>query len=264
MADDGDVAFGGMVGIAVAAEPDEATGEELDEDAAPTTTETPTTTEAPAAAVDAAAATVTASSDGIVLAGTVPSEDIATSLRAAAADQYPEDQIDDQLEVVEGAEPFTLTVSGTLDDAVVVDGLTASFDALGLGTGLSNELALSEGGAAVAELNDLFALEPIQFETGTATIVADSLPTLAAATEILLANPDLAVEVGGHTDSRGNDEGNLALSQLRADAVVAALQDGGVTNDLTAVGYGETDLKEDPDDTAEKQQANRRIEFKLL
>jgi outer membrane protein OmpA-like peptidoglycan-associated protein len=54
------------------------------------------------------------------------------------------------------------------------------------------------------------------------------------------------------------------LSQARADAVKAALEERGVTNELIAVGFGEQRLKISPDDTAEAQQANRRIEFRIL
>ena len=92
---------------------------------------------------------------------------------------------------------------------------------------------------------------------------------LENAAEILQQFPDANVEIGGHTDSLGPEEANQVLSQNRADAVLAALRNLGVANQLSAVGYGESQLlfPDDKGDTPEKleaRQANRRIEFRTL
>ncbi len=72
-------------------------------------------------------------------------------------------------------------------------------------------------------------------------------------------------EVGGHTDSRGDEASNQALSEARAQSVVAYLVNGSVDADsLEAVGYGETQLKVDPEVTDADLLANRRIEFTPL
>ena len=66
----------------------------------------------------------------------------------------------------------------------------------------------------------------------------------------------------GHTDSRGDEASNQALSEARAASVVQFLTDGGVDADmLVPVGLGETDLLVDPEVTEEDFQMNRRIEF---
>lgn len=244
-----------------------AAADDVEEEAAPSTTEAPATTEAPtttaAPAVDPAEATVTATPNSIVLAGTVPSEDTAQQIRDTAAASYSDDQITDELEVLEGADPFTLTVTGDVASQSALDSLSAGFGGIA-GADVTNQLEADSGSVAAAALNELFALQPILFESGTDVILSESLPTLDAAVEILKANPDAVIEIGGHTDSRGDDAANLALSDRRAAAVLAALQERGVTNELTAVGYGETQLLENPDDTPEQQQANRRIEFTAL
>ncbi|MEZ5343242.1 MAG: OmpA family protein [Acidimicrobiales bacterium] len=196
--------------------------------------------------------------------GTVPSDEIAEQLRGLAAANYRADQITDELEILDGADSFTLDASGTLDNADLRTALGEGLSALGSSVELADNLAVSEGGAIVAALNDLVGLEPILFETGSAVIVPESQGTLDEAAKILQQFPDAAIEVGGHTDSRGGAEANKLLSQSRADAVVAALIERGVTNELTSVGYGEEQLKEDPDDTLEQQQLNRRIEFRIL
>lgn len=113
-------------------------------------------------------------------------------------------------------------------------------------------------------LNDLFALEPIQFATASARILSDSEPVLDQAIETLTANPTGAVEVEGHTDSVGGEASNESLSQRRAESVVDYLIGGGVDADrLTAIGYGETRLKINPEESAADRQQNRRIEFRI-
>lgn len=116
---------------------------------------------------------------------------------------------------------------------------------------------------ATADVNALLRLEPIQFAVGSAEILPESVPTLDNAIVVLTNVPaGTQLEVQGHTDSDGGDAGNLALSDARANSVVAYLTAGGVDPEiLTPVGYGETQLLIDPDLTPEDKQQNRRIEF---
>ncbi|MDZ4094756.1 MAG: OmpA family protein, partial [Paracoccaceae bacterium] len=74
----------------------------------------------------------------------------------------------------------------------------------------------------------------------------------------------LMLEIGGHTDAQGSVEGNRALSQARAEAVLLALQGRRVqVAGLTAVGYGEDHPLVD-NATEAGREANRRIEFTLI
>ncbi len=74
----------------------------------------------------------------------------------------------------------------------------------------------------------------------------------------------IKIEIGGHTDGQGSDEGNLALSQARAEAVLVALQGRRVdVSGFVAKGYGETVPLGD-NATEDGREANRRIEFKLI
>ncbi|MEI6667476.1 MAG: OmpA family protein [Acidobacteriota bacterium] len=101
----------------------------------------------------------------------------------------------------------------------------------------------------------------INFETGKATINPDSAKTLDAAASALKASAGLRVEVGGHTDNVGTAEANLKLSQDRAQAVMAALVERGITRDrLTAKGYGQTSPVSD-NRTEEGRAKNRRVEL---
>ncbi len=216
---------------------------------------------------DGAAAFVDASQASIVLSGTVPDQATADALLAQAATVYSADQITNELEIVEGASPYTLSIRGEVTDGVLFDAVRGAFSADALGE-VAQGADADDSGFFLADSSDaeaaLNALDGVLFQSGTAVILDESLPTLDAAADIMTGNADLAFEVGGHTDSRGGDESNQALSEARAAAVVQALRDRGVANDLTPRGFGETRLLITPDDTAEDQQANRRIEFRVI
>ena len=213
------------------------------------------------------AATVTADVDGITLSGTVPSEEAADALRALAAESYDADQITDELEVVDGAGSATVTLTGSVTDPSVGGALQSGLGALDGFSDSTDRLEIEAD--ASEEINAILELEPILFQSGTAIILPDSQPTIDEAVNILNLFPDTNVEIGGHTDSLGPDEANRILSESRAQAVLQALRDGGVTNQLSAVGFGESQLKfpDDKGDTQDKidaRQANRRIEFTTL
>jgi OOP family OmpA-OmpF porin len=70
------------------------------------------------------------------------------------------------------------------------------------------------------------------------------------------------IEVGGHASTEGSDHHNISLSDRRAKAVVKHLVEKGVTEErLSAHGYGETKPLVTPDDTEDKREVNRRVEF---
>ncbi len=115
-----------------------------------------------------------------------------------------------------------------------------------------------------ADINALLAAHKINFEPGAAQITRDAADTLDKIATRMKDCSDFAMEIGGHTDSQGREEMNLALSQKRAEAVVAALMARRVlTGNLRAVGYGETVPIAD-NDTEAGREANRRIEFRLI
>jgi outer membrane protein OmpA-like peptidoglycan-associated protein len=78
-------------------------------------------------------------------------------------------------------------------------------------------------------------------------------------------NPNLEVEISGHTDFVGSKEFNKSLSLRRANAVRSFLTSKGVDpRRIKTVGYGEERPIASNDDEQEGRELNRRVEFKVL
>jgi len=79
--------------------------------------------------------------------------------------------------------------------------------------------------------------------------------------KLLQQNADLKLRVEGHTDSQGNGAANQALSEKRAQAVVAWLTGKGISaSRLTAKGFGATKPVAD-NSTDDGRAKNRRVEL---
>jgi OmpA-OmpF porin, OOP family len=111
------------------------------------------------------------------------------------------------------------------------------------------------------ETDGKFIARGINFEYGKATIRPESMGELNRIKEMMKEHEDLNLEIGGHTDSDGDDESNQKLSEKRADAVRKELISLGVdSNRLSTKGYGETKPASE-NDTPESKANNRRVEF---
>ncbi len=123
---------------------------------------------------------------------------------------------------------------------------------------------IAEGGAdpyKTLTTDGKFIARGINFDVNKATIKPESMGTLNTIVSILKEHPELTFEIGGHTDSDGDDASNLKLSQDRADAVKAKLVVlGADASKLTTKGYGETKPIGD-NKTFEGKAENRRVEF---
>ncbi len=82
---------------------------------------------------------------------------------------------------------------------------------------------------------------------------------------ILKENPQLKVEIGGHTDESGNEKANQAISEKRAESAKKYLMDkfNIAADRMTVKGYGATKPIAD-NSTQEGRAKNRRVEFKYL
>ncbi len=104
----------------------------------------------------------------------------------------------------------------------------------------------------------------VQFESGTDKLTVQSYSHLNKIVEIMTDNKLYRLKISGYTDSSGNDEENLQLSQSRADQVKRFLVDifGVDVKRLEAVGYGEANPIAD-NATSMGRAKNRRVEFEL-
>jgi len=112
----------------------------------------------------------------------------------------------------------------------------------------------------------MIRLQNVNFETGKATLLPDSYAALDEVGGILLKWPQLSIEIGGHTDSRGRAEKNQMLSEARAKSVKDYLVDkfpGLATAQLTTKGYGSLRPLV-PNTSALNMSKNRRVEFKVM
>ena len=113
----------------------------------------------------------------------------------------------------------------------------------------------------VLEKGKKVILRGVNFETNKATLTGDSEYILEVAYNALVANPDVQVEISGHTDSVGSDEYNQELSLRRAQAVRNWLEQRGIAGyRMKTVGKGEKEPVAD-NGTVEGRTENRRIEF---
>lgn len=107
-------------------------------------------------------------------------------------------------------------------------------------------------------------LNNIFFDTAKWDLKSESTAELDKLVALLKANPDLPIEISGHTDDVGKDADNLLLSQKRAKSVVDYLARKGVNIlKIKAEGYGKT-LPFLPNSSDENRKLNRRIEVKFL
>jgi outer membrane protein OmpA-like peptidoglycan-associated protein len=112
----------------------------------------------------------------------------------------------------------------------------------------------------------MIRLQNINFDTGRSTLKPESQTALNEVGNILARWPELRIEIGGHTDSRGGAARNLELSMSRAQAVLDYLLNKFPELDpkqFTAVGYGLT-RPIAPNDTELGRAQNRRVEFTVL
>ena len=112
----------------------------------------------------------------------------------------------------------------------------------------------------------MIRLQDVNFETGKADILPESYPALDAVGAVLVKWPELEIQIGGHTDSRGASDYNQGLSEARARAVLAYLTAKFPTlnpKQFTSVGFGEAKPLAQ-NNNALNMAKNRRVEFSVM
>ena len=145
----------------------------------------------------------------------------------------------------------------------IIDGISIVGGEAGVGAALA---ALDDNPSLAAcqkAFTDTMQGRNVQFRIGSATILPASAELLNAVSAVATTCSAYNIEIGGHTDSVGDNASNQRLSQRRAASVRAFLENGGVgVDNITAVGYGETQPI-DTSGTRAGDALNRRTEFKV-
>ncbi len=107
----------------------------------------------------------------------------------------------------------------------------------------------------------IVSMPDVLFDFNKYTLKPEARERLAKISGIVLAYPDLKLEIEGYTDAIGSDEYNQTLSDKRAEAVRDFLVSNGVSmNNVAARGMGKADPVAD-NSTAAGRQLNRRVEM---
>ncbi len=117
-------------------------------------------------------------------------------------------------------------------------------------------------------LRDTTVIENIYFEYDDHKITLSARRTLNRVVQFLQKNPAVKLTISAHTDSRGNNEYNMILSQNRAKSTMDYLVSKGISKwKIKSAGYGESQLLNNCSDgaecTEEQHAKNRRIEFQI-
>jgi outer membrane protein OmpA-like peptidoglycan-associated protein len=119
-------------------------------------------------------------------------------------------------------------------------------------------------------INKTYAIEDIYYNFDKWNIRPDAAAELDKLKTILKDNQHIIVELGSHTDARGNDDYNLTLSEKRAKAAAEylAATEGIDLERLQAKGYGEEQLvnrcTNGVNCTEREHQRNRRTALKII
>lgn len=134
---------------------------------------------------------------------------------------------------------------------------------------INHEMTRLEIGADLGKL-----INPIYFDYNKWNIRSDAAIELDKIVRIMKENPNIKIELGSHTDSRGNDASNMILSDKRAKSSAAYIISKGIPSErISGKGYGESKLivsdKElsampSNEEKEKGHQLNRRTEFIIV
>lgn len=146
---------------------------------------------------------------------------------------------------------------------IVVDGISIEGGEAGVGVALAALDDTPSLEACQQAFLDTMQGRNVQFRIGSASILPASAKLLDAVSGVASICTAYNIEIGGHTDSIGDNELNQRLSQQRANSVRTYLESKNVSvTNVTAIGYGETRPIDDSG-TRAGDALNRRTEFKV-
>ena len=109
-----------------------------------------------------------------------------------------------------------------------------------------------------------FPMRNIFFESGSDQLSSASNAELGSIFHMMKENPDIVVQIDGHTDNIGGEKDNLLLSQNRAKSVMNELIKRGIpAKKIQYKGFGESKPLTN-NATENGRQVNRRTEFTII
>lgn len=162
-----------------------------------------------------------------------------------------------------GSYNFTLEKNGYLSKTITYNTIFLKEGIYKVHTDMDLTLEKIEVGTDLSQIIDI---KPIYFDVNKAVIKAEAAVELDKIVTVMNENPNMMVELGSHTDSRGSAASNETLSNKRAIASADYIKSR-ISNPerITGKGYGENHLKNECSDgvkcSKEQHQENRRTEF---
>lgn len=165
-----------------------------------------------------------------------------------------------------GSYNFTFEREGYLTKTVTYNTVFDKEGVYDLHTDMDISLEKLEVGEDLSKIIDI---KPIYFDVGKSNIRPDAAVELDKIVKVMNENPNMVIELGSHTDSRGSASSNLSLSERRAQSSADYIK-ARITNPerIYGKGFGETRLVNECADgvrcSKEKHQENRRTEFIIV
>lgn len=175
-------------------------------------------------------------------------------------------QSDSSLQVVAGPDGlFSINIPSVDEYSIKVEasGYVGSFEKLDIRTFEMKELEMNFKLQPVA-VGATVNLKSVLFQQSTANLLDESYDELNMVVDFLKSNPNVEIELAGHTDNRGLQIHNMRLSRERVEKVKEYLESQGIDGKrITGKGYG--GIKPIADNDAEvTRRLNRRVEFTII
>jgi outer membrane protein OmpA-like peptidoglycan-associated protein len=157
---------------------------------------------------------------------------------------------------------YSLIVPAVTDYVVKIEapGYVSSLEKLDIKTYEMKELEMNFKLQPV-EVGTTVNLKNVLFEQGKTILLPQSYDELDMVISFLKSNPNVKIELAGHTDNRGIPAQNVKLSQARVDKVKEYLTGKGIDKKrISGKGYGGA-MPIANNDNEETRQLNRRVEF---
>lgn len=173
---------------------------------------------------------------------------------------------DSNFQVVAGPDGiFSILIPSVDEYSVKVEspGFVGSFEKLDIRTFEMKELEMNFKLQPIA-IGATVNLKSVLFQQSTANLLDESFDELNMVVDFLKSNPNVEIELAGHTDNRGIQVHNMRLSRERVDKVKDYIVSKGIEpKRISGKGYG--GIKPIADNDAEAtRRLNRRVEFTII